>query len=117
MKAPSTAGVYVFLGMGGELLYVGKATNLRRRLADHARAQPTSLRLAALYERAASTRWVECSSPDEAAMLEADLIVGLEPLFNASYSDRRVWPYVVVDDDGMRVTATPEARAYGCFPH
>ena len=38
--APTTPGVYLFLGPARELLYVGKAGNLRRRLQQHAKAEP-----------------------------------------------------------------------------
>jgi GIY-YIG catalytic domain len=128
-RAPAAAGVYFFLDAYGELLYTGKASSLRRRLAQHARANARQggLRLDVLYQRVADVRWEE--QPDEvaAAVREADVIVALRPVFNASISNEGRWNYIVVeprarDADVLRfaLTATETSeggRAYGCFPH
>ena len=75
-RAPGAAGVYVFLNGRGELLYVGKALSLRRRLRDHARNGTRA--------RVHEVRWVECADEAEALCLEADLIVALSPPHNAT---------------------------------
>lgn len=112
--APATAGVYFFLSPARELLYVGKAGNLRSRLAQHARGGG---RLTGLYERAAEVRWEEHPSEDAAVCREADLLVALQPPYNASGS-LGGWRWVVVGGDTFHcVTASASRDRYGCFPH
>jgi GIY-YIG catalytic domain len=128
-RAPDAAGVYFFLDAPGELLYAGKASNLRKRLTQHARAQRGrgGVRLDVLYQRVTDVRWEP--EPDEAAAAarEADVIVALRPVFNASIAGEGRWNYVVVepgerDPSSFHFVLSPAergtaGRAYGCFPH
>lgn len=124
-SAPDVPGVYYLLDDRAQLLYVGKAANLRRRLHQHARATPSGERLAALYARVAEVRWEVLASEEAAEAREADLIVGLRPPFNADNLHAGRWNYIVLEqvgDTGLRFTLTPEppaagTTAYGCFPH
>ena len=91
-SAPSAPGVYFFLGADSTLLYVGQASNLRARLRNHTHK-------GSLYAHVASVRWELCDDP---AAREADLILALRPVFNASISTDGRWRYVVVES-GCRV--------------
>jgi predicted GIY-YIG superfamily endonuclease len=127
--APTTPGVYLFLGAGRELLYVGKAGNLRRRLQQHAKADPHpgEVRRLRTYGDVRDVVWEETPTESAAAAREADLIVALRPRGNASIVDGGRWTYVVVTPAaGGRTTfvLTPDRpsggggrRVYGCFPH
>ncbi len=128
-RAPHRAGVYFFLDDARELLYVGKASDLRARLRQHAHATPRrgELRLEMLYQRVTEVRWEELRDEVSAAAREADLIVALRPVFNASHTGEGRWNYIVVEP----VDATSEmlrfalsehpvpkrGHGYGCFPH
>jgi predicted GIY-YIG superfamily endonuclease len=125
--APTNPGVYCFLGDAHELLYVGKATNLRARLAQHTRgggARPIGVRSQVLYQRVREVRVEDHESPDSAAAREADLVVALRPPFNASLRLEGRWNYVVVSfvagrrrlalSRGPTPGRTPQ---FGCFPH
>lgn len=119
-SAPPSAGVYFFLGDHRELLYVGKAANLRRRLQQHAREPAHPLRYALVRE----VQWEELPDDDAAAAREADLIVALHPSLNASIAGERRWAFLVVqhDADECRFSIVgddnaPPAGSYGCFPH
>ncbi len=101
-SAPTGAGVYFFLGPSRELLYIGKATNVRSRLQQHARGGG---RLTGLYARAEVVRWEEHPSELEAVAREADLLAARPPPYNAAGSTGG-WSDVVVG-----------GRRYGCFPH
>jgi hypothetical protein len=124
-RAPSTPGVYVFLADDGELLYVGKAADIRARLRGHAGATATSGRMRVLYDAAAEVRWEEL--PDEASAVarEADLIVALRPRCNAAMRDDGRWTFLNVSygdggDGGLELDQEREPRgrlSYGCFPH
>jgi hypothetical protein len=115
--APTGPGVYVFLGDDNALLYIGKARNLRRRLADHART-PTG-RQADVRE----VRWIECRDEAEALCLEADLVVALSPPFNATMA-ADTYEYVCLErtsESRVRFVLTdrPSRKrlVYGGFPH
>ncbi len=122
-RAPHAAGVYFLLGRRHELLYVGMAKDLRRRLQQHANAPRYPL-----YRRTAHVRWEELPDEDTAAAREADLIVALQPPYNASIAGHGKWAYIHVGPahrtgDRLRfaiskeITARDGVRAYGCFPH
>ena len=125
LAAPTSAGTYYLLGSDGELLYVGKATSLRARLRQHA-AGSDHPRLNRLYDLTRDVRWEEAPDVSAAAAREADVIVALQPPFNASIRDEGRWRYLAVsrEPDGMtrfRLSTEPTRRAgghlYGCFPH
>ena len=124
--APRTPGVYFLLGAATELLYVGKARDVRRRLQQHDRAAPRpGTRPYDLYRRVREVRWETTADDASAADREADLVVGLRPPFNASLTGDGRWVFVVVhaaSESAVRFDladdlGTGAARAYGCFPH
>ena len=82
-EMPAEPGVYLFLGQGGEVLYVGKATNLRNRLRRHANVGPASSHLHQRYEVVRRVVWAVTANDEAAAWREADLIFALRPPFNA----------------------------------
>jgi GIY-YIG catalytic domain len=104
-RAPLAPGVYFLLGADSTLLYVGKASNLRRRLASHTHK-------GSLYEHVAAVRWELCDDPEAR---EADLILALQPVFNASISTDGRWRYVVVEPGCVGLAV--DGGDYGCFPH
>jgi predicted GIY-YIG superfamily endonuclease len=125
-RAPAQPGVYFFAGADDTLLYVGKAANLRRRLADHARSQPRALGLreSARLGAVCTIRWEICADEEAALLREADLIVMLRPPFNASHTEQDPHRYLGVATDSSGLTsfdllAAPgnPGQVYGCFPH
>lgn len=124
-RAPRCAGVYFLLADDRELLYVGKAGDLRARLHQHASATPgpRELRRVRLYARVADVCWEELADEAAAAVREADLIVALRPPFNAACVAEGRWNFVVVTAarrDVLRFALAEEHRGgqvYGCFPH
>lgn len=130
--APGLAGVYLFLGASGEVLYVGKAGSLRQRLAQHAAAKGPRVGLAKRYDLVRRVVWEVAASEEAAAWRESELIFALRPPYNANTGVRGVAavgqgariPYVVVRERTagllqlrLEVEAPGEGRAYGCFPH
>jgi predicted GIY-YIG superfamily endonuclease len=120
--APAAPGVYFLLNRKRELVYVGMAKDLRRRLRQHANAPRD-----ALYRRVADVLWEETADEDAAAAREADLIVALQPPYNAAIAGAGKWAYIHVAAHTERgparftlekdIGAADGARTYGCFPH
>ena len=126
--APAGAGVYFFLDRQRELIYVGKAGNVRRRLQQHAKAarERTTPRDALRAELVAHVRWEACPDEAAAASREADLVVAFRPLLNGALATDGRWVYIAVTTDPtsgtvrFRLIDSRDARAtrmYGCFPH
>jgi hypothetical protein len=110
--------VYFFLGEDRELLYIGKATSLRSRLRQHAAASDRGL-----YRATRTVCWETAPDPSAAAMREADLIVALQPRYNAAIKNEASWAFVTVRRNTGMITFAlcprrdPNADNYGCFPH
>jgi predicted GIY-YIG superfamily endonuclease len=122
-EAPDGAGVYFFVSPVAELLYIGKAGNLRRRLGQHAR--PARSPLGRVYRKVAAVHWEEVPDEPAARAREADLIVALRPVANAALWNDGRWVHLVVRPvagDRLSFTLTADrvagdGRVYGCFPH
>jgi len=100
-QAPRTPGVYVFRDQEGRALYVGKALNLRRRLAAHF-ADRRWLALKPALARINRVEWQEVGSEIEALLREAALIHALNPVVNVQTGTptlrRRLIPRKIVRD-------------------
>jgi predicted GIY-YIG superfamily endonuclease len=107
VDAPTVPGVYYLVGPQRKLLYVGKASNLRRRLADHARS--------ARWKAVVDVRWELVRSDAAAVQREADVIVALRPPRNRSIRRDQFFGYVTVGPKGLELGRA--AGEYGCFPH
>ena len=108
--APTGPGVYLLLGDGDRLMYVGKAANLRRRLREHARTGRRGFR------SVVAVRWEETPDERTALVREADLIVFVKPRSNRAHTAQSKHCYVRVGDDTIDLVDGPVC-GYGSFPH
>lgn len=97
--APASAGVYRMLGENGEVLYVGKARSIKKRLASYARGQGHSNRITRMISLTASLVFVSTRTEAEALLLEANLIKQLKPRFNVLLRDDKSFPYILLSGD------------------
>jgi excinuclease ABC subunit C len=98
--APTSPGVYRMLNAAHDVLYVGKAKNVRKRLASYARI--TAVQPARILRMIAATVTVEIVSTGtetEALLLEANLIKQLRPRFNVQLRDDKSFPYILITGD------------------
>ncbi|HYK92704.1 MAG TPA: excinuclease ABC subunit UvrC [Thermoplasmata archaeon] len=93
-KAPTGAGVYLFRTPRGEVIYVGKSRNLRRRVLDHLHARVE--KDGSIIAQSGSVEFVPTGSEREALLLEATLVKQYQPRFNALLKDDRSYPYLAV---------------------
>jgi excinuclease ABC subunit C len=121
---PTSPGVYIFKDAGDKVVYVGKAKNIRSRVASYfTRTGDGRPKIAELRERVRQIDFIVTASETEALVLEANLIKRHRPRFNASLKDDKSYPYIVVTtgDEYPRVYATraahdPRHRYFGPFP-
>ncbi len=93
---PTVPGVYQFVDADGTVLYVGKAKNLRRRVANYfvESRLPSKIRL--MVRRAVEVRHIVTGSETDALLLENSLIKTLQPRYNAMLKDDKTYPWIVV---------------------
>jgi excinuclease ABC subunit C len=94
--APEAPGVYRMVGAGGEVLYVGKAKNIKKRILSYARPAGHITRIARMLAITASIEFVTTATETEALLLEANLIKRLRPRFNVLLRDDKSFPYILI---------------------
>ncbi len=97
--APASAGVYRMLNAAGDVLYVGKAKSVRKRLASYARPTGNAIRIARMIAATANVEIVSTATETEALLLEANLIKQLRPRFNVQLRDDKSFPYILMTGD------------------
>jgi excinuclease ABC subunit C len=116
-ELPDSPGVYLYRDAAGEMLYVGKAKSLRKRVASYARPDRTALerRTADMVRRVASVEAVMAGSELEALLLEQNLVKTHRPAFNVRLRDDKSYPYIAVTlrDRFPRVMFTRERHRRG----
>jgi excinuclease ABC subunit C len=98
--APTSPGVYRMLNAASDVLYVGKAKNVRKRLASYARANaPLPARILRMIAATVTVEIVSTTTETEALLLEANLIKQLRPRFNVQLRDDKSFPYILITGD------------------
>jgi len=98
--APTSPGVYRMLSAANDVLYVGKAKNVRKRLASYARVTaPQPARIQRMIAATVSIEIVSTATETEALLLEANLIKQLRPRFNVQLRDDKSFPYILITGD------------------
>ncbi len=98
--APTSPGVYRMLNTANDVLYVGKAKNVRKRLSSYARVNaPQPARILRMIAATVSVEIVSTSTETEALLLEANLIKQLRPRFNVQLRDDKSFPYILITGD------------------
>jgi excinuclease ABC subunit C len=93
-RGPDVPGVYLFRSAGGDVVYVGKARSLRRRVLDHLRARIE--KDGTILAQSASVEFVPTASEREALLLEASLVKQYQPPYNVLLKDDKSYPYLAV---------------------
>jgi excinuclease ABC subunit C len=98
--APTSAGVYRMLNAANDVLYVGKAKNVKKRLSSYARSgAPHPARILRMIAATANVEIVSTTTETEALLLEANLIKQLRPRFNVQLRDDKSFPYILITGD------------------
>ena len=96
---PDAPGVYRMLNAKGDVLYVGKAESLKKRVASYAQGGAHSNRIERMISETAEMIFVSTASEVEALLLEANLIKRLKPRYNVSYRDDKSFPNILLRTD------------------
>jgi excinuclease ABC subunit C len=121
-SAPSSPGVYRMIDAKGDVLYVGKAKNIRKRIIAYTRPTGYDSRIERMIAASAALEFVSTATETEALLLEANLIKRLRPRFNVLLRDDKSFPYILITADHWapqilkhRGARTRDGNYYGPF--
>ncbi|MEJ8472658.1 excinuclease ABC subunit UvrC [Roseibium algae] len=98
-RLPMGPGVYRMFDENGDVLYVGKARSLKKRVTSYTRLQGQSNRIMRMIMSTAAMEFVVTETEAEALLLEANLIKRLRPRFNVLLRDDKSFPYILIAGD------------------
>jgi excinuclease ABC subunit C len=98
-RLPNAPGVYRMFDQNGNVLYVGKARNLKKRVTSYTRIGMQSNRIIRMIQQTATMEFVTTRTETEALLLEANLIKRLRPRFNVLLRDDKSFPYILITGD------------------
>jgi excinuclease ABC subunit C len=99
--APAAPGVYRMIAGSGDVLYVGKAKNIKKRILAYVRQAGHTARIARMIAATAAIEFVTTATETEALLLEANLIKRLRPRFNVLLRDDKSFPYILITRDRL----------------
>ena len=97
--APKGPGVYRMIGADGEVLYVGKAKSVRKRIASYMRPAGHTNRIARMISLTVSMVFVSTATETDALLLETNYIKQMKPRFNVLMRDDKSFPYILLTGD------------------
>ncbi|MGO9742499.1 MAG: excinuclease ABC subunit UvrC [Roseiarcus sp.] len=97
--APLGPGVYRMLGPDGEVLYVGKARSIKKRILAYTTPERQTIRIARMIAQTVSMVFVTTETESEALLLEANFIKQLKPRYNVLLRDDKSFPYILITGD------------------
>ncbi|MEZ5967640.1 MAG: excinuclease ABC subunit UvrC [Hyphomonas sp.] len=112
-RLPAKPGVYRMFGDADEVLYVGKARNLKARVSNYTRLGGHTQRIARMISMTRRMEFVVTESETEALLLEASLIKSLKPRFNVLLRDDKSFPYILI----RRNHEAPQIKKYRGSKH
>ena len=119
---PTTPGIYFFKDKQGKIIYIGKASILRRRVKSYFSKTHTDYKTPLLVQNIADLDWIETNSEVEALFLEAEFIKRHKPLYNVREKDDKnfIFVRITMQEDFPTVSlvrrpADDKARYFGPF--
>ncbi len=97
--APSSPGVYRMIDAKGDVLYVGKAKSIKKRVTSYTRPNAHDSRITRMIAATATMEFISTATETEALLLEANLIKKLRPRFNVLLRDDKSFPYILITND------------------
>ena len=114
--APETFGVYEFCGKKEEVLYVGKAKNIKKRISSYFNKTKKNKKTIALLKKTSRIRYTLVSNETDALLLENNLIKKYQPKYNILLKDSKSYPWICIKKEAFpRVFQTRKIIDDGSF--
>lgn len=123
LNLPDCPGCYQYLDENGEIIYVGKAKNLRRRVYSYFSKEHQSRKTAMLVSRIRDIKYVVVKTETDALLLENNLIKRYKPRYNVLLKDDKTYPSICVTNEYFpRIFKTRQVQRnsstyYGPYSH
>ena len=118
-KAPALPGVYIMLSERREVLYIGKAKNIKKRIASYILPEKHPPRIKLMLSKVSHIDFIITETDAEALLLEASMIKGQKPKYNIQLRDDKTFPYIAISSGGRifkyRGKRRPEYKLFGPF--
>lgn len=121
-EVPDDPGCYLWKDASGEVIYVGKAKNLRARLRQYVTLTDDRAKIPLMMQLVTSFDYIVVESEHEALVLERELIAQYHPYFNVDYKDDKSYPYIAITRGDVfpaikytREKHRPDTRYYGPY--
>ncbi len=118
---PTTPGVYMYFNSEGKVIYVGKAKNLKRRVASYFNRTHESIRTNLLVRAIADMKYIVVPTEQDALNLENSMIKEYQPRYNVLLKDDKSYPFIVVTKEHFprvfmtRQTIKDGSKYYGPY--
>lgn len=99
LNLPETPGCYQYLNEDGEIIYVGKAKNLKRRVYSYFSKEQQSRKTAMLVNKIRDIKYIVVKSEEDALLLENNLIKRYQPHYNVLLKDDKTYPSICVTNE------------------
>ena len=96
---PGQPGIYKYYDASAQLLYVGKAKNIRKRVSSYFNKTLASYKTHELVKRINRIEYTIVNSEQDAFLLENSLIKQFQPVFNINLKDDKTYPYIVIKNE------------------
>src|SRR5678815_4936737 len=96
---PALPGIYRYYDAEGQLLYVGKAKHIRKRVSSYFNKSVNSYKTHELVKRIVRIEYTIVNSEQDAFLLENSLIKQFQPMFNINLKDDKTYPYIVIKNE------------------
>src|SRR3990167_6407264 len=121
---PNQPGVYQMLGEKGDILYIGKARNLKKRITSYFLKKQQDIKTAALLKHIHRIDITVTHNENEALILECNLIKKHQPHYNVLFRDDKSYPYILITNeepypciDLYRGNKKGEGHYFGPYPN
>ena len=111
---PETPGVYRYYDLDNNLLYVGKAKNLKKRVTSYFTKEHDTYRLRIMVKKIVDIKTIKVDTEMDALILENNLIKSLTPKYNIMLRDDKTYPWIVIKNERFpRVFQTLQLKKDG----